>query len=851
MSMSSPTLIITDGVDVVNLIDNGTGFHLQDWTPQIIQPKDGGVFASSPMSDGRQKRQRVWDNAIETFSLVVNHYDQDALIRDTQTLRRLLLKVDSYWISQGDLGGMVWIEKRASCETNTSYALIYDWRTPNDDNPFSAPFMANTAFSAMDSFTLVLERGHWTENAPSIGTCVETSGLGSWYSWGGNQLENPGFETAGGGGADVFGSWAETAGDGAIASSATVHTGAASALLTAGPTRNTEITQSQAGLVAGSEATLGFWARGNGAVPGRYAVYNVTGAAYIQPVTSTGVTAATFAFVSYSFTLPVGCTEVRIELWCADTNAAETRFDDVELRIRGAAWTPGRAVTCTDEVFVAGKQNIAQLTDVFRYDSSAGTYTQILGTALPYNLFPPDPPVNDILYFIIDTSVPDSGPFSSLVFDLGTGSVNITTIVWEYPTAPAVWSALTVQDNTYGFLGTGIKQVSWLQPSDWITTTVNGVSGWIVRARITVTGGAVTIPTQRNRQIYTITWGSFLVDDLQIAGDIGALRRTDFYNPNGSTVTGLYSYRLISGLRSTVRGTDFSAFINLSDEQNMTDIYVAVTPGLTDMYLTDNVRSSTGRVVRFVGQVADPSCRLQISFASGTGIQYSGIFRAFLRYSWTGAGSTNDRCTAWLGWSLGSVGYITYNQPITFYFPDLVTYTGSALYAIADLGQFELPLAKLKASDVSLSDLVISILVEGYAAYTMPLDLLDLILIPADESICDTMTRSRTEDPSRGARAGSMVGPSIDSIDPPTQITRSVLRWLSNKTTPQGSWLTANPGELIWQPNTEQRLWILPVQQGVYHATSYLIERTAAYIEQIVRVQNYRNNRYLGMRGDR
>ena len=57
---------------------------------------------------------------------------------------------------------------------------------------------------------------------------------------GGELLSNPGFETAGGGGADVWGSWTESAGDGALANEvAIVNSGSDAAKVTAGATTNT------------------------------------------------------------------------------------------------------------------------------------------------------------------------------------------------------------------------------------------------------------------------------------------------------------------------------------------------------------------------------------------------------------------------------------------------------------------------------------------------------------------------------------------------------------------------------------------------------------------------------------
>jgi hypothetical protein len=77
----------------------------------------------------------------------------------------------------------------------------------------------------------------------------------------GNHVLNPGFETAGGGGADVFGGlWGETAGDGAIADETQhIHGGSHAAKLTAGPTKNTEISYFTFGVTPGASYRLGFY----------------------------------------------------------------------------------------------------------------------------------------------------------------------------------------------------------------------------------------------------------------------------------------------------------------------------------------------------------------------------------------------------------------------------------------------------------------------------------------------------------------------------------------------------------------------------------------------------------------
>jgi len=149
--------------------------------------------------------------------------------------------------------------------------------------------------------------------------------------FGTNLLINGDFETAGAGGADVFSSWGESAGDGTIVDETTiVHIGSHAAKLTSGAASNTYIYQDRT-VTAGKTYRLLFVARGDGTNAGRYQVYDVTNGATISDITSTGVTGAAYASVSYTFVAPAGCANVRIILYCPAVNAAYSYFDYVRM----------------------------------------------------------------------------------------------------------------------------------------------------------------------------------------------------------------------------------------------------------------------------------------------------------------------------------------------------------------------------------------------------------------------------------------------------------------------------------------------------------------------------------------
>ena len=145
-------------------------------------------------------------------------------------------------------------------------------------------------------------------------------------------LSNPGFETAGAGGADVFANWVETAGDGTISDETTlVHSGSHACKQERGTTV-IDILQQLAGIVPGQSYHFTFWTRGDGTNAGRYAVYDVTHATGIIAVTSTGVSGTTYTKVSVDFTAPAGCVEIQLLLYTSAVNSSIAYFDDVSLR---------------------------------------------------------------------------------------------------------------------------------------------------------------------------------------------------------------------------------------------------------------------------------------------------------------------------------------------------------------------------------------------------------------------------------------------------------------------------------------------------------------------------------------
>lgn len=145
---------------------------------------------------------------------------------------------------------------------------------------------------------------------------------------------NHDFETAGGGGADVFGSWTESAGDGAIADggAAEAYRGSSCLKITCGASNNTSIYSADidvSSLSNGDSYSIKFWTKGDGTNSGIYSIYDVTNTTYIAENQDTSVTANYWTQITYTNTLPTGCTNLRVYFKPGATSGDIAYFDHV------------------------------------------------------------------------------------------------------------------------------------------------------------------------------------------------------------------------------------------------------------------------------------------------------------------------------------------------------------------------------------------------------------------------------------------------------------------------------------------------------------------------------------------
>jgi len=480
------------------------------------------------------------------------------------------------------------------------------------------------------------------------------------------------------------------------------------------------------------------------------------------------------------------------------------------LRKKPTTQSLGKENTCANEVFITNCNRNSNLTHIKVYDNSATSYTDIFpATSFPVRLFPSSMNTNDATYFGSSPEVEGGGRFSSLVFDISTiidlyNSYN-ATLTWQYWNG-ATWASLDVQDNTKysgffnnAFTKSGVNSLHWEIPSDWTTTTVDGVEAYWVRIFVQSPPVSSTV-WQDNQDIYTVVNGFVDIDSSEVSGDVPALVQYLFYNQSdkdglGGDNPNLTFNRIVAGTRSLSRGNDFSAYLNLSEIQNPEGVYITVG---NDTTISADVNFPTGRRVTYSAPAttSDFEDRTIINLKSSISSQFFGDFRVFLRgkhHSGT-PGEIEVRLQVRTG-----TGGITNNS-------DNVSFQTKNIFEVLDLGKIHLPASTLFKSGDTPDETQISIQAKNTSTNANVIYFYDLILIPVDEFAIDAIDRAREEDSGVGRRNNITHWLDIDSITDPRTTTKTFVRKQNNDI--QSVYQTIAKCDAVLKPYNNQRLWV-------------------------------------------
>lgn len=802
----------------INLLDIAQGYSVDGWRQPIAAYKGGGVFSQSALADFSQLVLTRYELIQDVFPLpVVTATTQDNFAKALQDLLRLLIKAKDYWVHNWQ-NQPVWIEARASCETNMRYAHVVLGELPDVDDVFSQQF---TVDATMNDLQMNVKHLHWAHLRPALTECVEVSGMQE--GWELNQISNAGFEILGAS-PPTFLHWSESIPPGAavVADAGIFAGGVQSCRLDNGLGGAPDVRQSIA-VTAGQMLDLTFYTRGNGVSAGFYAVWDNTNAAFVIPLTSTGQTAAAWAQITSSFIVPVGCVSIEVRFYGALAAGQSIWFDIISLPF---ATDFGRDVTCLDEVYWQNKHNEAQLTHIF-VDNGGAFGPNLLLTSLPHTLLPLAPAINDAVYFGIETlgvlPTETHGPFNNLIFDLSQSTTG--TGIWEYWNGVA-WGALTISPSPNLLTATGVSSVNWYQPSDWAVTMVNGVQGFWIRFRKTNASAQSAI--QQNRTVYTVNWNTVLTKQGDVVGDIAALARFILKNTaegdpgEGVPGTWLDAHidKVFIAARQKWRGVDFRSHL-----------YVSQLPdGITFAGATvTDVTTPTGQKMQMTA-----AARLATWTLSGNSViqQYCGRYRVFALVDIT-SGSPVLRIGQYASLESTAIEYDSeYTAP-----------QGTSKYCAVDFGVITIPQWKWNEHVDTIDCL--SIRIEMDAAIGGTLDLFGIYLLPIDEYAieCDNLLYSATNLPGSCEFDHPVID--IDGVQSRKHGIRSSVKNLDESLYLQWRNIT-NYSDAILK-NQQQSIHILAAFRDALNSNEDM-----QYIPDIGgTIKLEKLQRYLSMRGDR
>lgn len=512
------------------------------------------------------------------------------------------------------------------------------------------------------------------------------------------------------------------------------------------------------------------------------------------------------------------------------------------------AVTYGRAATTDEEVYVANRHNEANVTHIFTWTSPAGPFGgNLIGAGLPFDIFnggAGGPANGDITYFGINTALADSGPFSSLVFDILTAATYGAgdSVAWEYWNG--AWVALTpLVDNTSSnecdedesFENTGVNSIHWEQPSDWAAVAVNAITGYWVRLVVTEATG-ITRAQQQNRDIYSVVWPEVSIDGAIVLGDIPALLNFKAEGMSECTAlsnTGGYINRIMVGVRSASRdaaASPFRAFLNFADEQNPTLVTATADGGAA---FANNLEAPSGRCLAWApAGIAAMAERAHITFANTAGATYAGSFHAFLRYQVTSGSDGDIRLFTHLETDAGKETTQT----------DVVDLLAGTAWNVVPLGLLHLPALPIIQPGL-IRNWAFYVSMQNTVAAARTINLFDLILMPADEWLGD-FQENITPSSNTGFPLSTHYYLDVDPISLPKRLTSWVIfDTFGNADGLMISYTAASP---ILQANADQRLYFFMSR----NPSLTTIPRVAEpYLS--MRVWASHTDRYQSMRGAR
>lgn len=351
---------------------------------------------------------------------------------------------------------VIW-ESTIGGEINVSY---FDTDSPSF--PYRHPFIigpvagGSFGYTTMPTYSAATFRVYGSADI----TRTTTQTLGS------EVVSNPGFETAGSGGSDVWMNWVESS-SGGVDETTLVHSGYHAAKFTS-PGINWFTPQASETITVtpSQKYQLSFWTRGDGTHAGNYAILDSTHGSYLNSSgggLTTSIAGTTYTQVATTFTAPAGCTAVTLFLVPANVSGAVAYFDDVSIKpinnidklLPLSIQTvlnniPSNAITFSDPNGIMTSTNVRDAI-IEAYNNGSGSSATLVSPriVLPDTLYAvvgdklqlfargmieAQNPYN--LPYVVDSSVGNSYPryfeYTPVLADAGTKSITVKVLNYDY-----------------------------------------------------------------------------------------------------------------------------------------------------------------------------------------------------------------------------------------------------------------------------------------------------------------------------------------------------------------------------------------------------------------------------------
>jgi len=379
-----------------------------------------------------------------------------------------------------------------------------------------------------------------------------------------------------------------------------------------------------------------------------------------------------------------------------------------------APQAPGTQADATEQ-FVANFRDTFALTHLYNYDDSAATFSSNLIASSSFSYFPASPALNDIVYF-----GSTQGPFRQVVINIGSAGTFNAAMTWEIWTGAAwVSTSLYISTDTLvlqsGSSPTGTHVVVVDSPTGWTTTTINGVSAYWIRVRITSFTSWSSSPTQTGQVVYNARDVYISVANTQIDGDVDAIALLRYFKQVRTSggldfvALGVKSHGLTSFTSRLNFGAGNPAAWTITNGSDTTTVADTQSPGGSRASCT------------FAGTTAAAE-RVRVSTGTNQNIiDLEGTYHAYLR------------CQQ-IGGTVGAVSlYLRQTYTLITDGPTVSPKVVGGGIEILDVGRVEVLGSKILGAETGNLDLRFSVIASATSS-TPDLYIYDLALIPIDEA---------------------------------------------------------------------------------------------------------------------